>query len=75
MRFISDSYLYPQTPNDIVPSFPLDGHEKVLMYHPRVDPGPLVKARIDSTTGKNLISYNSKISFDENRSDLDCEVR
>lgn len=46
-------------------SFPLDGDRKVPMYHPRKDTGPLVKALVKSTPGKNLMGYGTEISFDE----------
>lgn len=35
------------------------------MYHPRNDTGPLVKALVASSPGKNLMGYGSEISFDE----------
>lgn len=35
------------------------------MYHPRNDTGPLVKALVNSTPGKNLMGHGSEIIFDE----------
>jgi hypothetical protein len=35
------------------------------MLHARNDSGPLVKALVKSTPGKNLMGYGSLISFDE----------
>lgn len=61
---VSDIYTN-QTPNGLILSFPLDGHKKVPMYHPRNDTGPLVKALVNSSPGKNLMGYGSEISFDE----------
>ncbi|GAB7336398.1 hypothetical protein MBLNU13_g09117t1 [Cladosporium sp. NU13] len=61
-----DTMMVPQkTPNGTILSFPLDGDKKVPMYHPRNDTGPLVKALVNTTPGKNLMGYGSEISFDE----------
>lgn len=35
------------------------------MYHPRNDTGPLVKALVNTTPGKNLMGYGTEISFNE----------
>jgi hypothetical protein len=35
------------------------------MFHARKDTGPLVKALVESTPGKNLMGYGNLISFDE----------
>lgn len=51
--------------DEYVIAFPLDGNKQVPMYHPRHDTGPLVKALVKSSPGKNLMGYSSLISFDE----------
>lgn len=61
-----ETMMAPQKTSDgYILSFPLDGDKQVPMYHPRKDTGPLVKALIESTPGKNLMGYGSEISFDE----------
>ncbi|KAF2021444.1 NAD(P)-binding protein [Aaosphaeria arxii CBS 175.79] len=44
---------------------PIDGNKQIPMYHPRQDTGPLVKALITSSPGKNLMGFSSQISFNE----------
>lgn len=43
----------------------MDGNKQIPVYHARNDTGPLVKALIKSSPGKNLMGYSGFISFDE----------
>jgi hypothetical protein len=62
-----ESQMAPHKVSDdaYVIAFPLDSNRKIPMYHPSQDTGPLVKALIESSPGKNLMGYSSEISFDE----------
>ena|SRR5690242_12481844 len=46
-------------------ALPVDGNTQIPVYHARNDTGPLVKALIRSSPGKNLMGYSGFISFDE----------
>ncbi|KAF2715732.1 NAD(P)-binding protein [Pleomassaria siparia CBS 279.74] len=62
-----ESQLVPQkvSEDQYLLSYPCDGDAKIPMYHPRQDTGPLVKALVKSSPGKDLMGFSSIITFDE----------